>query len=101
MTLSIFGFVLLFFLYITNNQWWDIQGQQLRCYSFIRAVASEDPSHGNNKVPFSPFYFPIPDMDEKDQIITTNMWINYKWHDYNFEWNPVNMPNGHPHSVDF
>uniref|UniRef100_A0A914GSF3 Uncharacterized protein n=1 Tax=Globodera rostochiensis TaxID=31243 RepID=A0A914GSF3_GLORO len=30
------------------------------------------------------------DVDEKDQIMHTNVWLTLKWHDFQLKWNPVN-----------
>ncbi|CEF66727.1 Nicotinic acetylcholine receptor family and Neurotransmitter-gated ion-channel transmembrane domain and Neurotransmitter-gated ion-channel family and Neurotransmitter-gated ion-channel ligand-binding domain and Nicotinic acetylcholine-gated receptor, transmembrane domain-containing protein [Strongyloides ratti] len=35
----------------------------------------------------------IIDVDEKNQIITTNGWINQKWNDYKLVWNPRKYDN--------
>ncbi|KAI5634818.1 neurotransmitter-gated ion-channel ligand binding domain-containing protein [Phthorimaea operculella] len=29
----------------------------------------------------------IIDVDEKNQILTTNVWLNLEWNDYNLRWN--------------
>jgi len=29
----------------------------------------------------------IIDVDEKNQILTTNIWLNMEWNDYNLRWN--------------
>ena len=31
----------------------------------------------------------IIDLDEKKQVLTTNMWLNLEWTDYNLIWNKV------------
>lgn len=33
----------------------------------------------------------IIDLDEKKQVLTTNMWLNLQWTDYNLLWNKVNV----------
>lgn len=35
----------------------------------------------------------IIDVDEKDQIITTNCWINQNWIDYKLQWDPIKYGN--------
>ncbi|ESN90492.1 hypothetical protein HELRODRAFT_108613 [Helobdella robusta] len=35
----------------------------------------------------------IIDVDEKNQIIHTNLWLNIKWNDYNLVWNPQEYDN--------
>ncbi|RCN52276.1 hypothetical protein ANCCAN_01709 [Ancylostoma caninum] len=29
-------------------------------------------------------------VDEKDQVMHTNVWLTLKWHDFQMRWNPVN-----------
>ncbi|KAI3385437.1 hypothetical protein SNEBB_010265 [Seison nebaliae] len=33
------------------------------------------------------------DLDEKNQVLTTNMWITYKWIDFHLAWNPSHYGN--------
>uniref|UniRef100_A0A1I8IIL2 Neur_chan_LBD domain-containing protein n=1 Tax=Macrostomum lignano TaxID=282301 RepID=A0A1I8IIL2_9PLAT len=35
----------------------------------------------------------ILDVDEKNQIVTLNMWVSQQWHDPNFVWNPAHYGN--------
>ena len=34
----------------------------------------------------------IIDMNERDQVVTTNMWLNLQWNDCNLRWDPVREP---------
>ncbi|XP_064620603.1 neuronal acetylcholine receptor subunit alpha-9-like [Lineus longissimus] len=40
------------------------------------------------KVTFSVSLVKLADLNEKDQILTTNVWIRHAWHDYQLKWQP-------------
>ena len=33
----------------------------------------------------------IVDLDERNQILKTNIWLEYYWNDTNLKWNPVEL----------
>ncbi|XP_058860046.1 neuronal acetylcholine receptor subunit alpha-4-like isoform X1 [Acipenser ruthenus] len=33
------------------------------------------------------------DVDEKNQMMTTNVWVKQEWHDYKLQWNPLEYEN--------
>ena len=33
----------------------------------------------------------IIDLDEKNQLLKTSIWLTYHWHDNNLEWEPVRI----------
>ena len=38
---------------------------------------------------FIGFYQQIIDLDEKNQLLKANIWLNYHWYDVNLSWNKV------------
>ena len=33
----------------------------------------------------------IIDLDEKNQLLKTNIWLTFNWYDVNLKWNEVNL----------
>ncbi|XP_075874773.1 neuronal acetylcholine receptor subunit alpha-7-like isoform X2 [Nelusetta ayraudi] len=57
--------------------------------SMVRPVANESESIS---VKFGVTLRQIIDVDEKNQILTTNMWLNLQWTDYQLQWNVADYP---------
>ena len=57
---------------------------------YERPVADEDHAI---KLQFGISLQQIIDLDERNQLLKSNMWLEYSWHDVNLRWNEVSSCN--------
>ena len=43
----------------------------------------------------------IIDLDERNQLLKTNLWLEYYWFDHKLQWNPVNLACNNNNSAFF
>ncbi|KAK6763213.1 hypothetical protein RB195_023794 [Necator americanus] len=85
---QIHGFSVLVFYVVESNRYAEQLYEDL-LYYYNKNVRPVKNASESIKVKFGASLIRIIDVDEVNQVLTTNLWLEMQWFDYKLSWDPI------------
>ncbi|KAJ1373026.1 hypothetical protein KIN20_035352 [Parelaphostrongylus tenuis] len=84
-----FGFVVVVAIYVVESNRYAEQLYEDLLYYYNKNVRPVKNASESIKVKFGASLIRIIDVDEVNQVLTTNLWLEMQWFDYKLSWDPA------------
>ncbi|VDM54060.1 unnamed protein product [Angiostrongylus costaricensis] len=84
-----FGFVVVVAIYVVESNRYAEQLYEDLLYYYNKNVRPVKNASESIKVKFGASLIRIIDVDEVNQVLTTNLWLEMQWFDYKLSWDPT------------